>query len=348
MLRDMGYDVTIGIPVYQVEQYICKSLLSALNQTYPNIEFLLVDDCGDDRSMALVDDIKCNHPRGRDIRILRQDRNMGVAQARNRIIDEAQGEYLYFMDSDDIISENAIALLIDTARNHDAEIVFGSYQKIEVYNNGKRTEKYQYPFMQLLSENELAAFAYRKYGGIQSSACNYLVRLSILRDSGLKFINTNYWEDMAFTFELVTYIHRAVLLPDVTYYYMCRYDSLSNYQRRESIGKPEILRNITTVDYMKKRTVLFKDKPYYPNRCYNVVMTGFYVICNILKNRKLIKPPFSTPELHGLMRHPATLAEIIRFRQAMLKNLLLYILGKMPASACIFMIKMMGKLKGLT
>ena len=205
----MKFDVTIGIPVFRSESYIRRTLDSALVQTYPSIEFLLIDDAGGDGSLTIMQEIQNTHPRGNAIRIISHDKNLGVSASRNQIIDEAQGQYLYFMDSDDLIAENTIEILMQNATQYDAEIVFGSYEKIETSGE---CMVYQYPSLQLLEKDKLAEFAYRKYGGIQASACNYLVKTSILRDNNLRFIDTNYWEDFVFTFDLVTYISRLFLL----------------------------------------------------------------------------------------------------------------------------------------
>ena len=104
----MKYDVTIGMPVFRSEPYIRQALESALAQTYPSIEFLIVDDCGDDGSMEIVSELCKSHSRGTDIRILTHTLNEGVSASRNHLIDEAKGDYLYFMDSDDVIAENAV------------------------------------------------------------------------------------------------------------------------------------------------------------------------------------------------------------------------------------------------
>ena len=109
----MMYDVTIGIPVYNAKDYIVNTMESALSQTYPSIEFLIIDDCGEDGSISEVFRIKKTNPRGMHIRVLRNDSNYGVSYCRNRIIDESQGKYLYFMDSDDIIEHNTIQLLMN-------------------------------------------------------------------------------------------------------------------------------------------------------------------------------------------------------------------------------------------
>ena len=338
----MVYDVTIGIPVYKSVDYIRRALESALSQTYSSVEFLIVDDAGCDGSMDVVEEIKREHPKGKDIHIITHSQNMGVSASRNRIIDEAQGQYLYFMDSDDVIAENVIELMMQNVRQYNAEIVFGSYEKIDVL--GEKTI-YQYPSLQLLVEDELACFAYRKYAGIQASACNYLVMTSLLKSNNLHFINTNYWEDYVFTFNLVTCISRAVLLPDITYTYLCHEGSLSHYQERSVISKDEVLQNISSVDYLKNTSALLCDKVYYPNRCFNIMMTDFYIVANILKRRNDIVPSFSNREIKAALSHPATWCQIFTFRQSRMKNLLFYTIGKMPSALCVAIIWCLGKVK---
>ena len=340
----MQYDVTIGIPIFKSVDFIRRSIESALAQTYSSIEFLIVDDAGRDGSVEMIQSIKKTHPRGNDIHIIKHNDNQGVSSSRNQIIAEAQGEYLYFMDSDDTIVENAIELLMQNARLYNAEIVFGSYERMET--SGRKT-LYQYPSIQLLKEDELACFAYRKYAGIQASVCNYLVKTSVLCDNNLRFIDTNYWEDFVFTFDLVTLISRAVLLPDITYTYICRENSLSHYQQRNMIPKAEILQNVRAVDYLKQTSSFLSEKDFFPNRCYIIVLTDFYIACNILKRRNSISPYISNHEIKGLMKHPASIFQICQFRSSRFKNLTLYILSKLPAFLCVVLIKYMGKAKKL-
>lgn len=340
----MKYDVTIGIPVYRSEAYIRSALESALNQTYPSIEFLLIDDAGGDGAIAIIQEMQQTHQRGADIRIISHDHNLGVSASRNQMIEEAKGEYLYFMDSDDTIAGNTISLLMQNSCQYDAEIVFGSYEKIEI--SGERIVC-QYPSLQLVGKDKLAEFAYRKYGGIQASACNYLVKTSLLRENHLRFIDTNYWEDLAFTFDLVTYISRAVLLPDITYTYMCRDGSLSHYQQREAISKKEVMQGVKAINHLKDTSSLLYDKEYYSNRCYNIIMSDFYIACTILRQRNRIQPSFTNHEIKTLMNHPATWKQISTFRKSRLKNQCLYLLGRLPSSLCVAAVWSLGKLKKL-
>ena len=339
---EMKYDVTIGIPMYQAEKYLSRSLESALAQTYPSIEFLIVDDGCTDGSLAIVDIFQKTHPRGAAIRLISHDHNLGVSATRNRIIEEASGVYLYFMDADDVIAVNTITLLMDSLQRYEAEIAFGSYEKIGT--NGVR-EVYQYPKMQLLGEDELASFAYREYAGIQASACNYLVKTSLLRDHQHRFIETDYWEDLVFTFDLVTFVSKAVLLPDITYSYLCHENSLSRYQQRTQIPKEEILRNARTVDHLRETSSILYNKVYFPNRCYNIVMTGFYMASHVLRRRQDITPSISDDEIKAMLVHPATFRQICHFRESQWKNLALYLIGRLPARLCVMVIRCMGKFK---
>ena len=340
----MKYDVTIGIPVYKAESYIRKTMDSVLSQSYQSIEYLIVDDCGGDKSANIVREIKESHPRGKDIRVITHSQNLGVSASRNQIIDEAQGSYLYFMDADDLIADYTIALLMEKISEYGAEIAFGSYEKIEL--NGTRTV-YQYDYLPLIGTDALANYAYRKYAGIQASACNYLVKTSLLRDHHLHFIDSDYWEDMVFTFDLVSYITRAVLLPDVTYSYICRENSLSHYQLRSQISKEEILCNVRAIDYLKENSLKLSDRMYFPNRCLNIVMTDFYIACHIIKRRNEIAPSISNSEIKSMLAHPAKFFQICTFRQSKLKNLFFFLLSKLPSWLCVRSIWIIGKTKKL-
>ena len=340
----MKYDVTIGIPIYKSIESIKRSMESALAQTYSSIEFLVVDDGGNDGSIDVVYQLKISHPRGEHIHILSHPSNLGVSKSRNDIIDKAQGDYLYFLDSDDEMAEHAIKLMMKNVLDYDAEIVFGSYEKIEI--SGDRI-LYQYPPMQLLEPDALASYAYHKYASIQASSCNCLVKMSVLREHQLHFIDTDFWEDLVFMFDLVTYINRAVLLPEITYTYQCRKYSLSHYQQRKHITKEEIMKNVRSIDHLKITSALLYNKVYYPNRCYNVVLTDFYIACAILKRRTDIDPFISDSEIKSIMYHPASFAQICLFQQSRYKNMLLFILGKLPSFLCVKLILYVGKSKKL-
>lgn len=338
----MKYDVTIGIPVYNSAPFIIQAFKSALSQSYASIEFLIVNDGSSDGSIDIIKQILVQHPRKKDVHFIDHQENLGVSASRNAIIDQALGKYLYFMDSDDEIAPDTIKLLIEVIRKYDAEIAFGSYEKTEI--SGEKI-LYQYPSIQFDGEDQLACFAYRKFGGIQASACNYLVRTSLLRDHNLHFVNADYWEDMVFTFELVTYIKKAILLPDITYHYISRSNSLSQCHQRISVPKEEVMKNVATVDNLKQRTPLLYNKVYFPQRCYCVMMMDLYVAFHVLKHRESILPYVSDYEIRQMMSHPATFRQIILFRRTLIKNLALFIIGKLPPKRSVAALQFLLKMK---
>ena len=91
--------VSVIMPVYNGEKYVAEAIESILTQTFTDFEFIIVDDCSQDGSVEIIRDYAKRDGR---IRFLRQERNMGVSLARNRGIEAAAGEYIAFMDSDDI------------------------------------------------------------------------------------------------------------------------------------------------------------------------------------------------------------------------------------------------------
>ena len=330
--------------MYNAEDFIQRTMESVLSQTYENIEFLIVDDGSTDCSVDILHDIIETHPRGGDVRLIKLPHNQGPSSVRNLIIDKAQGDYLYFMDSDDLIREDTIALMMQFVHQEKADIVFGSLEKIAV--SGERI-LYQYSEMHFHKEDELARYAYRKYAGIQASACNILARLSIIRSNNLRFINSNYWEDFAFVLDLVTYYTHAVLLPDITYTYLCRQNSLSNFQVRDHIDLAEIQRNIDVAKHMKDNSALLSAKPYFPQRCFVTVMTDFYIACYILRHRHMIIPQVTNSDIRNMFSHPASITDICKFSQFRVKNLFLYLIGKMPPFMCVSVIRILGKIKKL-
>jgi len=342
----MAYEVTIGIPVYNVEKYIRLTMDSALAQTFQSIEFLVLDDCGTDNSMNIVREYQQTHPRGKDIRIIRQPQNGGLGRGRNRIIEEAQGHYLYFFDADDAIAHNTIELLYNAAKQYNADIVYGSHERIEEYAGKTERKQVIYPALQFLEEDAFATWAYRKYDGIQGMTWNFLIDINIYRLNGLRHQLVNFWEDFSFTMDLPTYISRAVLLPNVTYFYYCRIGSLSHFQKRDHIDKKEILRTIQAVNQNKDKSDRIRHKSYFPRRMYKLMMTDFYIVCNILDNRQVISPRFTNRELSDIMKSPLTFSEILRFKQARFSNMVLYMLSMLPPFLSVMTISLLRKIKG--
>ena len=93
------YKVTIGFPVYNVEKYVYKSLESILAQDFDDYEVIVVDDCGTDRSMETILELKETHSKGNHVRIIKHEQNKGLAEARNTAIKNARSKYIFFLYS---------------------------------------------------------------------------------------------------------------------------------------------------------------------------------------------------------------------------------------------------------
>lgn len=120
--------VSIIIPVYNIEKYVKECLISVLNQTYKNIEIIIVDDRGNDKSMDIVKEVMNSSPF--KFRIITQDRNRGVSEARNMGIRSSSGEYIFFLDGDDLITSDCIEVLYNAAIDSNAELVMSDYKRI--------------------------------------------------------------------------------------------------------------------------------------------------------------------------------------------------------------------------
>ena len=114
---------TIITPVYNSKQYLTQSINSILNQTYSDFELILVDDGSTDGSSQLFDD---HAARDKRIKVIHQD-HQGQAAARNRALDIAQGDYIAFVDSDDYIYPQMLAILLNLSIIYNTEI--GTHRK---------------------------------------------------------------------------------------------------------------------------------------------------------------------------------------------------------------------------
>lgn len=117
-------DISIIIPVYNAEDLIVDSLESIKNQTFKgSIEILVIDDCSTDNSVKVIQEYKKNNP-DLNIRILQQERNNRQGAARNRGVLEAQGKYVFFLDSDDMLDHDALAQMYRRGERDNPDFVF--------------------------------------------------------------------------------------------------------------------------------------------------------------------------------------------------------------------------------
>lgn len=148
------YEVSIVIPTYNVSNYIEHTLISVINQTMDNFEIIIVDDGSIDNTVDICEKILKSS--NIQYEILKQP-NSGVSIARNRGIEASQGEYVYILDSDDLIHKDFLTKMVSVAKKNNADIVFCGFDKIDENHNliESYTSLYTYPKKNLKGKETL-------------------------------------------------------------------------------------------------------------------------------------------------------------------------------------------------
>ena len=224
--------ISVIIPIYNVEAYIEDCLKSVAAQTCleqgVKVECILVDDCGTDNSISIaetiIDRINENEDKNENLtfKLLHHDHNRGLSAARNTGMEVAQGEYVYFVDSDDILSLDCIENLISIARIHpDAEMIVGQYDEFfygeECHNARWKQNGGVY------AEDVIGTYM---EGKIPTTAWNKLVRKDFLIKNNLMFEEGLVHEDALWSFQVFCLAHKVVVSDDVMYHYLQRLGSL--------------------------------------------------------------------------------------------------------------------------
>lgn len=213
------YEVTIAMPVYNVAPYVEAALLSALNQTFQAIEYLIIDDKGEDGSMDIVRRVINAHPRKEDIRIIDQKYNQKTGAARNAGVDNAKGKYLFFLDSDDTISPNCIEILYNAMSQTPVDFVSASFVRKD--GQGKIYPACRYDKDTIVEYGKFSVFDYCYGSGnkIAVSLCNRLYDIEFLRCNHIRCIPSQTHEDSWFTYQVLMMATSCRLLPDCTMFY---------------------------------------------------------------------------------------------------------------------------------
>ena len=344
------YKITVGMPVWGVEKYIRRCLLSILNQDFDDMEVLVVNDCTPDKSIDIVKEITSSHPKGEKIRIINQLQNMGCWAARNRILEEAKGKYILLIDSDDYFAEDAIPNLYKQAEKTEAEITYGSIAVVDengnpIPNNG--VQGIQQQNMVLRGKDQLASYANDNIHVLKlhNFIWNSLIRTDFIRKHQLRFRKTKFWDDVLFNADMQPLVESAAFISNITYNYVIRDDSLSNYQSRDVIDMKEIRQHIANQDYLKAQSITLRGKPYFETRVTKMMLNMFYTIIGIIRNEKKLSENINKAEIRNAMRHPLKMKEIIQFKNYKGINLLFWMIGIMPESISFATIRAIGTIK---
>ena len=221
--------VSIIIPVFNVREYVTECLASIAAQTLTQgVECLLVDDCGTDDSMVLVEDFLSLYGGDIRFRIIRHEHNKGLSAARNTGIENAGGKYVLFVDSDDAITPDALQHFMEMAGKHpEAEmIVAGAKTNWKGFEKAFTMEK---PFPDYANNPAWIARTILMRGGkhgIPVTAWNRFVRRDFLLHHGLFFREGVLHEDELWNFMLAQKLSCIAFCKHDTYFYRIRPKSI--------------------------------------------------------------------------------------------------------------------------
>ena len=271
--------VSIIIPIYNVEKYIKQCLESCINQTYKNFEVIIIDDKSTDQTLSITKNIlsssRINYT------IIEKNKRKGVSNSRNLGIKASKGKYIYFLDSDDIIKNNAIEELVTLAECNNYMVVYGKYSRklsdIESLENFRTSYK-----LYNISYDDLGALVWAGviWGGIINS--------EIIKKNNLYFDESlEYGEDTVFKIDLLCYIDKLVVIDEILYYWRIVKKSLSDntdirkqFSREYKLLKIFLLK-LNESNNKYKDAILIKMIRVKKNVIYNIINTNNKVDFNL-------------------------------------------------------------------
>lgn len=215
-------DVSVIMPVYNTETYLSKALQTILDQSYRNFELICVNDGSTDRSAEILEKYKS---RFKNLKVIETEK-VGAGEARNIGMSIARGEYLLFLDSDDIFDKNLIKETFNSAKNNNADLVlFKANSYTREKNLTERADwalQYKYiPNKKVFSAQDLPNVLFQM---CSSSPWNKLIKKSLVCDE--KFQNIRNANDLRFIYSILAQAKRITALDKRLVTYRKRADSL--------------------------------------------------------------------------------------------------------------------------
>lgn len=224
----MDYQISVIIPVYDVEEYISECIESIINQTLgiENIELIIVNDCTPDNSMEIVEEYASKYP---SIKIVEHEQNQGPGIARNSGLKHVTADYVTFMDSDDLISENTYETLLKKFVEYDCDLVIYKYKLFSESKNEYPIDIHQeiYKKTRLIEDiKDVPEIIFA------TSPCNKIYPKKLI-----PFLNfpKKLYEDNVVAAEISFNSKRIFITDECTYFYRIR--ECGNESRTQKINK---------------------------------------------------------------------------------------------------------------
>lgn len=247
--------VSVVVPVYSVESFIEKCAQSLFEQTLKDVEFIFVDDCSPDNSMAVL---KAVIQRYQDrisrmnwtVRTARMPVNSGLPAVRKQGMELASGEFIINCDSDDWVDPDMLETMYNAAVENRAELVTCEID----WSNGC-----QFSFHRCKDKMDLINATLT--GCVIESVCTKLIKRSILTRDGFVFPVDNVNEDCVLSVQVAYYCNSFVQLPNKFYHYLMREGSISHVVSPEKVINNfyQFIRNISIIEDFLSRVGLYND-----------------------------------------------------------------------------------------
>ena len=209
--------VSIVIPIYNMEEQIERSLKSIVEQTYKNIEVILVDDGSTDKTY-----LKCLSLQNDDERIkVYHKENGGSGPARNFGIEYSNGKYIYFPDADDYIEPSTIEILVNKMEETDVDLIVFGYKNVA--QNGEIQKIKKYPNEKHFGEEIRSSYSnymttISKYG-IQGAPWNKFFKLEIIKKFNIEYPALRRHQDEGFIARYMSYVSSVLFISNILYTY---------------------------------------------------------------------------------------------------------------------------------
>jgi glycosyltransferase involved in cell wall biosynthesis len=268
--------VSIIIPVYNVAKFLSDSIKSVQNQTYENLEIVLINDASTDNSLEICKEFAINDKR---IKLLEHEINRGLSVSRNDGLDVATGEFICFVDSDDSLCENAIEMLVDVAKKRKVELL--GFNANIISSSGISTYvKCIYTSEIMTGEKYLTRML--KAGHVNAPVWLYFYKSSLIQKKNLRFAAGRIFEDEVWTPEVLLSANAVSYLDISAYNYYIRESSIMtrndiNYKKytHALINCKELIQ-LSHIFESKKNENLLRD--YIARIC--MESTKYLIVCN--------------------------------------------------------------------
>lgn len=217
--------ISVIVPIYNVEKYLIRCIDSILNQTYKNIEIILIDDGSPDKCPEICDEYLKKDQR---IKVIHK-KNGGLSDARNAGMEIAKGDYISFVDSDDYIYEEMYENLINLMDIYKVDIASCSVQKF--YEDENINLNYNKKYDIKIYSNEEALKSLIEEQDIKQTVWNKIYKRHIIND--IKFEVGKIHEDEYWTYQIIGNANNIAYINKPMYYYLQRKDSIMGKEYSE-------------------------------------------------------------------------------------------------------------------